>query len=125
MDQDLETLRTLVREAPPGSILALAPDVFDRFKGELASEAASTVGSNIRIQRAAVMKPGTVAVLAAANFAPVMPLNKGFMNKHGPGPAPEMPPPTLGFPVDLNEPVVEEEPGKPEQSRPRVRIIDI
>ena len=114
---DLDSLREMVRGASPGSLLMVRLDVFDQLKAELATEAASTPGIRLAIQRAPGLKSGTVAVMSPHGGTPMTVAGSlGKFLKHKPDPPPPPPPP----PPEPPPPPPPEWPAP----GPRQRIVD-
>jgi hypothetical protein len=121
---DLAALETMIREAPPGSWLAVAPDVFDAHKADLAVAAACVVGHSIHIERSPRVPPGTFAVMDPPKFPGAA--SSGFLTKFGPKKPAGVPPPGPARSVAARPtpPPPPRPEGPPPQPRSRVRIID-
>jgi hypothetical protein len=136
-DSQIEVLREMVRGAAPGSVLAVAPDVFDRYGGELAVVVGGTTGHSMTITRSTAMKPGMVAVISQHGGTPIS--NSPFGRYMGgwakpvreePGveieaaAAPKPPRPPRPRPPAAPQPSMPPPPGPPRPRGPRQRIVD-
>jgi hypothetical protein len=137
-DHQLDTLRRMIREAQPGSVLAVAPDVFDRHGADLAEVVGGMVGHSMTISRSPAMKPGMVAVISQHAGTPI---SGGAFGKYigaysMPKPvleeagveieavAPKPPKPPKPNPPASPKPVLPPHPGPQKPRGPRQRIVD-
>lgn len=136
-DSQIETLREMVRGAAPGSVLAVAPDVFDSCSAELAIEVGQVAGHRMTIARSPALKPGMVAVLGQHGGTPISgsPFGK-YIGKYAGKPAvvepgveieaaaPKPPKPPRPKPPAAPQPSMPAPPGPQRPRGPRQRIVD-
>jgi hypothetical protein len=140
-DSQIETLREMVRGAAPGSVLAVAPDVFDSCSAELAIEVGNMAGHRMTITRSPALKPGMVAVLGQHAGTPISgsPFGKyigkfagkmaGKLAVEEPGveieaAAPKPPKPPRPKPPAAPQPSLPNPPAPQRPRGPRQRIVD-
>jgi hypothetical protein len=120
---DIDAIAAMIREAPAGCHLLVAPDVYDAHAGDLAVAAASMPGQRITIGRSPLLAPGTVAVMDA----PGSNVTRRFLAPPVAAPAPAQAPPVAAKMTPPRPPRPRPSPPRPpapSPPRPRVRIVD-
>lgn len=122
---DIERVRAAVRGARPGTILIVAPDVYDGIStGEVLDQdvAGLIARMGVEIKRSEHLGPGKIAVMAAAQIELPRDWAADFLAKGGPG--------SYTVPMTRTEHDVKAEPPPPpeperhRQREPRQRIVD-
>jgi hypothetical protein len=119
---DVDAIVAMIREAPAGCHLLVAPDVYDAHACTLAVAAASMPGQRITIGRSPLLAPGTVAVMDTPGTA----LTRRFLTTPGPKPTPGPAQPVEVKMTPPRPPKPRPAPpsGPPPRPQPRVRIVD-
>lgn len=131
-DISLVQLHDVIRAAQPGTIIIVAPDVYDRLIPDRIPAAEHVWGLCNRydgqVRCSSAVGAGRVIVMASAEISPGNIWARGFLNKSGPvpvsegmeaGPSPPKPPRP---PTPPKPPAAPPTPTRP--PRPRQRIID-
>jgi hypothetical protein len=83
---DLDKVRELIREAPPGTTIVVAPDIHDKLlEGQVLASVALGNSHGVQVRKSSAAEPGTVMVMVSGHIpAPISRANR-FLAKSGPG----------------------------------------
>lgn len=127
MGVDLERLQQLIDKAPPGSMVVVAPDVYDQLAAHW-----SAVGApkgqfmGIEIRRSPALRPGQGGIMAPHAGIPMGGFATKFLAKSGPtlDPPPVVAPPVVVAAPEPPPPLPEPELPAWRPQGPRQRIVD-